>query len=93
LGSYGSPIRTPRLDGLASGGLRYSNMHTTALCSPTRSCILTGRNHHSNHMAAITEVSTGFPGYDGYIPFEHGFLSEILHGAGYNTPMPSASGT
>ena len=85
LGCYGSPIRTPRLDGLASGGLRYSNMHTTALCSPTRSCILTGRNHHSNHMAAITEVSTGFPGYDGYIPFEHGFLSEILHGAGYNT--------
>jgi arylsulfatase len=60
-------------------------MHTTALCSPTRSCILTGRNHHSNHMAAITEVSTGWPGYDGYIPFEHGFLSEILHGEGYNT--------
>ena len=60
-------------------------MHTTALCSPTRSCILTGRNHHSNHMAAITEVSTGFPGYDGYIPFENGFLSEMLLGQGYNT--------
>jgi arylsulfatase len=60
-------------------------MHTTALCSPTRSCILTGRNHHSNHLAAITEVSTGFPGYDGYIPFEHGFLSEILRLRGYNT--------
>jgi len=85
LGCYGSPIRTPNLDGLAEGGLRYSNMHTTALCSPTRSCVLTGRNHHSNHMAAITEVSTGFPGYDGYIPFENGFLSEILHGEGYNT--------
>jgi arylsulfatase len=85
LGCYGSPISTPNLDGIAAGGLLYSNMHTTALCSPTRSCILTGRNHHSNHMAAITEVSTGWPGYDGYIPFEHGFLSEILHGKGYNT--------
>jgi arylsulfatase A-like enzyme len=85
LGCYGSPIRTPNIDRLADQGLRYTNMHTTALCSPTRSCILTGRNHHSNHMAAITEVSTGFPGYDGYIPFEHGFLSEILHQEGYNT--------
>jgi arylsulfatase A-like enzyme len=85
LGCYGSPISTPNIDRLAEGGLRYSNMHTTALCSPTRSCILTGRNHHSNHMAGITEISTGFPGYDGNIPFEHGFLSEILHQEGYNT--------
>jgi arylsulfatase len=85
LGCYGSPISTPNLDNIAAEGLLYNNMHTTALCSPTRSCILTGRNHHSNHMAAITEVSTGWPGYDGYIPFEHGFLSEILHGEGYNT--------
>jgi arylsulfatase len=85
LGCYGSPISTPNLDGIAAAGLLYNNMHTTALCSPSRSCILTGRNHHSNHMAAITEVSTGWPGYDGYIPFEHGFLSEILHGEGYNT--------
>jgi arylsulfatase len=85
LGCYGSPMNTPNLDRLAAGGLRYMNMHTTALCSPTRSCILTGRNHHSNHLAAITEVSTGFPGYDGYIPFEHGFLSEILKGEGFNT--------
>jgi arylsulfatase A-like enzyme len=85
LGCYGSPIATPNIDRLAGGGLRYTNMHTTALCSPTRSCILTGRNHHSNHMAGITEISTGFPGYDGYIPFENGFLSEILQGQGYNT--------
>jgi arylsulfatase len=84
LGCYGSPISTPNIDRLAEGGLRYSNMHTTALCSPTRSCILTGRNHHSNHMAGITEISTGFPGYDGYIPFENGFLSEILRTEGYN---------
>ncbi len=85
LGCYGSPIETPVLDSLADNGLRYNNMHTTALCSPTRSCILTGRNHHSNHMAAITEVSTGYPGYDGYIPHENGFLSEMLLEHGYNT--------
>jgi arylsulfatase A-like enzyme len=75
----------PNLDSLAEGGLVYNNMHTTALCSPSRSCVLNGRNHHSNHLAAITEASTGFPGYDGYIPFENGFLSEILHEQGYNT--------
>ena len=85
LGCYGSPIRTPHLDRLAAGGLRYANMHTTALCSPTRSCVLTGRNHHSNAMACITEGSTGYPGANGYIPFENGFLSEILRQAGYNT--------
>jgi arylsulfatase A-like enzyme len=72
LGCYGSPIRTPNIDALAAGGVRFTNMHTTALCSPTRTCIITGRNHHSNHMAAITEGSTGFPGYDGYVPFENG---------------------
>jgi arylsulfatase A-like enzyme len=85
LGCYGSPIETPNLDNLAANGLLYNNMHTTALCSPTRTCVLTGRNHHSNHMAAITETSTGFPGYDGYIPFENGFLSEMLLQHGYNT--------
>ncbi len=85
LGCYGSPISTPNLDSLASNGLLYTNMHTTALCSPTRSCILTGRNHHSNGMAAITEISTGYPGYNGYIPFENGFLSEILQQKGYST--------
>ncbi len=85
LGCYGSPISTPNIDRLAEGGIRYSNMHTTALCSPTRSCILTGRNHHSNAMACITEASTGYPGANGNIPFENGFLSEILHGEGYNT--------
>ena len=85
LGCFGSPIRTPNLDALAADGLLYSNMHTTALCSPTRSCILTGRNHHSNAMSCITEGSTGYPGSNGYIPFENGFLSEILHQHGYNT--------
>ena len=85
LACYGSPIETPNLDSLAANGLLYNNMHTTALCSPTRSCILTGRNHQSNHMAGITEVSTGYPGYDGYIPFENGFLPEMLLQNGYNT--------
>jgi len=85
LGCYGSPIETPNLDRLAQNGLRYTNMHTTALCSPTRSCILTGRNHHSNGMSCITEGSTGYPGGNGYIPFENGFLSEALLQYGYNT--------
>ncbi|MGB3716574.1 MAG: arylsulfatase [Candidatus Promineifilaceae bacterium] len=85
LGCYGSPIETPNLDKLAANGLLYNNMHTTALCSPTRTCILTGRNHHSNAMAAITETSTGYPGYNGNIPFENGFLSEMLLEHGYNT--------
>ncbi len=85
LGCYGSPIETPVLDSLAANGLRYSNMHTTALCSPTRSCILTGRNHHSNAMSCITEGSTGFPGGNGNIPLENGFLSEMLLQQGYNT--------
>ncbi|MGZ5416926.1 MAG: arylsulfatase [Nocardioides sp.] len=87
LGCYGSPIETPNFDALANHGLRYNNMHTTALCSPSRSCILTGRNHHSNGMACITEFATGFPGYNGVIPFENGFLSEMLLGHGYNTYM------
>ncbi len=85
VGCYGSPIETPNLDSLAADGLAYSNMHTTALCSPSRSCMLTGRNHHSNNMACITEGSTGYPGYNGYIPFENSFLSEILLQHGYNT--------
>jgi arylsulfatase len=87
LGCYGSPIETPALDGIAASGLRYNNMHTTALCSPSRSCILTGRNHHSNGMACITELASGFPGYDGVMPFENGMLSEVLVEKGYSTLM------
>ena len=85
MGCYGSPIKTPNIDALAANGLLFNNMHTTALCSPTRSCILTGRNHHSNAMSCITEGSTGYPGGNGNIPFENGFLSEILLQHGYNT--------
>ncbi|MFM7360407.1 MAG: arylsulfatase [Cyanobium sp.] len=85
LGCYGSPIRTPHIDALAADGLLFSNMHTTALCSPSRSCMLTGRNHHSNGLACITEGSTGYPGYNATIPFANGFLSEMLLQQGYNT--------
>src|SRR5882724_785191 len=85
LGCFGSPINTPNINKLAQNGLLYTNMHTTALCSPSRSCMLTGRNHHSNSMACITEGSEGYPGANGAIPFQNGFLSEMLLGHGYNT--------
>jgi arylsulfatase len=79
LGCYGSPVcKTPHMDKLAKNGLRYNNFHTTALCSPSRSCFLTGRNHHSNAMATISESSTGFPGSYGRVPLANGFLSEML---------------
>jgi arylsulfatase A-like enzyme len=78
-------VNTPNLDRLVQNGLRYTNMHTTALCSPTRACVLTGRNHHSNGVASIMEFATGFPGYDGRMPFQNGMLSEMLLEHGYNT--------
>ncbi len=79
IGCYGSPVcKTPHMDKLAKNGVRYSNFHTTALCSPSRSAFLTGRNHHSNAMACITEGSTGFPGSYGRVPLANGFLSEML---------------
>src|SRR5438128_6998528 len=77
-GCYGSDIATPTFDRLAAGGLRYSNFHTTALCSPTRAALLTGRNHHTNGMGRVVEIATGFPGYDAHVPKSSGFLSETL---------------
>ena len=85
LSSFGGLVDTPNIDRVAASGLRYANMHTTALCSPTRSSILTGRNHHSNGVACIMELATGYPGYDGRMPFENGMLSEMLRPHGYNT--------
>jgi arylsulfatase len=85
LGCFGSDIDTPTLDALAAGGLRYRNFHTTALCSPTRACLLTGRNHHSNGMGRVIELATGFPGYNARIPKSNAFLSEILVEQGYAT--------
>jgi len=87
LGCYGGLIDTPNIDRIADDGLRYNNFHTTALCSPTRSCLMTGRNHHSNAMAGIAEASTGFPGYNGHIPHENGMVSEMLVERGYSTYM------
>jgi len=84
-GCYGSDIATPTFDRLAAAGVRYANFHTTALCSPTRAALLTGRNHHSNGMGRIVELATGFPGYDATVPKSNGMLSEILLGEGYAT--------
>ncbi len=84
-GCYGSDIATPTFDRLASEGLRYANFHTTALCSPTRACLLTGRNHHATGMARIVEFTSGFPGYDADIPPTHGYLSQILLANHYAT--------
>jgi arylsulfatase A-like enzyme len=84
---YGGPIETPNIDRIAQAGLRFTQWHTTALCSPTRSCLLTGRNHTRNSMACITEAAVGFPNASGTIPPENGMLSEILGERGWNTYM------
>ncbi|HEV3225258.1 MAG TPA: arylsulfatase [Acidimicrobiales bacterium] len=83
LGCYGSDIATPNIDALAAGGVRLSNFHTTSLCSPTRACLLTGRNHHSNAMGRVADLAVGFPGYWGRVPRRNGFMSEILAANGY----------
>ncbi len=82
---FGGPIETPTMQRIADQGLRYSNFHTTALCSPTRSSMLTGRNATSNNMACITEASAGFPGFSARIPFENGTIAEVLNERGWNT--------
>ena len=68
LGCYGGLIETPNIDRIAADGVRFTQWHTTALCSPTRSCLLTGRNHTRNSMACITEAASGFPNASGTIP-------------------------
>ena len=87
MNSYGGPIETPNIDRIAADGIRYTQWHTTALCSPTRSCLLTGRNHTRNSMACITEAAVGFPNASGTIPPENGMLPEILAERGWNTYM------
>ena len=82
---YGGPVETPTMRRLAENGVVFSNFHTTALCSPTRASLLTGRNATSNGMATIAEFSSGFPGISTRIPFENGFISEVLAEHGYNT--------
>jgi arylsulfatase A-like enzyme len=84
LGCYGSRIDTPVFDGLAAAGLQFTGFHTTALCSPTRSCLLTGRNHHANGMGRVAELAAGFPGYDSRIPRANAMLPAMLTPHGYS---------
>lgn len=83
--TFGGPVPTPTLDALAQEGLRFNQFHTTALCSPTRAALLTGRNHHRAHFGTIGEVAQGFPGYDSLIPKSTATLGEVLRQNGYNT--------
>ena len=82
---YGGRINMPTMQKLADNGLTYTQWHTTALCSPTRSCLLTGRNHHQNGFAQIAEGAQGFPGHTGHIPMENATIGEVLRENGYNT--------
>jgi arylsulfatase A-like enzyme len=84
---WGGLIETPNINKLASTGLTYTNWHTTALCSPTRSSLLTGRNHTTNGMACIAEATSGFPNANGHIPFEAATIAEVLGERGWNTYM------
>jgi arylsulfatase A-like enzyme len=83
--TFGGPVPTPTMDRLARDGLRYTQFHTTALCSPTRASLLTGRNHHSAATGIIMEGGTGFPGYNTLMPKSVGTFSEVLRQSGYNT--------
>jgi arylsulfatase len=85
LGCYGSDIATPSIDGLAATGVRLTNFHTTAVCSPTRACLLTGRNHHRVGVGMLPDLPMNFPGYTSRIPDEAGTLAQILVDAGYAT--------
>ena len=83
--AFGGPIEMPTLEKLAGGGLKYNRFHTTALCSPTRTALLTGHNHHANNAGAIMELATAFPGNTGIRPKEITTLAEILRQNGYST--------
>jgi len=83
--TFGGQIPTPNLDKLAKNGLKYTRFHTTALCSPTRAAILTGRNHHSAATGCITELGSSFPGYTGQVPKSCAMVSEIVRQNGYST--------
>jgi arylsulfatase A-like enzyme len=84
-GTFGGVIPTPAMDRIAKAGLRYTQFHSTALCSPTRAALITGRNHHSVGFGVIGELSTGFPGYDSIIGPESATVGEILKENGYAT--------
>jgi len=83
--TFGGPVPTPTMDRLAKAGLRYTQFHTTALCSPTRAALLTGRNHHTNASGVVMELATGYPGYNSLMPKSSGTFAEVLKQNGYNT--------
>jgi arylsulfatase A-like enzyme len=83
--TFGGVIPTPAMDRIAQAGLRYTNFHSTSLCSPTRAALITGRNHHSVGSGVVGEIATGFPGYDSIIPIEKGTVGTILKENGYAT--------
>ena len=83
--SFGGPVDAPGFQSVADRGLLYNQFHTTALCSPTRATLLTGRQHHSVHMGGITEIANSFPGYDSQIPLEAASVAQILQMSGYGT--------
>jgi len=83
--TFGGVIPTPAMDRIAENGLRFTNFHSTALCSPTRAALITGRNHHSVGFGVVGEVSTGYPGYDSIIPLDKGTIGTILKDNGYAT--------
>ena len=84
-GTFGGVVPTPALDRVAKAGLRYTQFNSTALCSPTRAALITGRNHHSSGFGVITELSTGYPGYNSIMGPENGTIAQILKGNGYAT--------
>lgn len=99
-GTFGGVVPTPALDRIANSGLRYTNFHSTALCSPTRAALITGRNHHVSGFGVVGEIATGFPGYDSVIRKDTGTIGTILRDNGYatswfgknhNTPFYQAS--
>ena len=83
--AFGGPIHMPTAERLGNEGLRYNHFHTTALCSPTRAALLSGRNHHMNNMGSVTEIATGFPGNTGQRPDNVAPLAEMLRLNGYST--------
>ncbi len=85
LGCFGSGISTPSIDRLAANGLRYNHFHVTSLCSPTRACLMTGRNHHAVGMGFLTDLPMAFPGYTGRVPPSAATLPRLLRDGGYNT--------
>ena len=85
MSTFGGPVPTPALQSVADAGLAYNQFHTTALCSPTRAALLTGRHHHRVHMGGITEIANSYPGYDSALPAEAATVAQVLRLSGYST--------